>query len=53
MADQFPVQGTSGPTTVEAFIADRQTMLARFNKLTTVAVGALVLLLVLMTIFLV
>ena len=53
MADHLPLKASSGPTSVESFIADRQSMWARFNKLTTVAVIALVVLLVLMTIFLV
>ena len=53
MADQFPVQTNTAPTSVEAFIADRQSMWARFNRLTMVAVVGLVILLVLMTIFLV
>ena len=53
MAEQFPVQTNTAPTSVEAFIADRQSMWARFNKLTLVAVTALVVLLVLMTVFLV
>ncbi len=53
MANQFPVQSNTGPTSAESFIADRQSMWARFNKLTTVAVVALVVLLILMTIFLV
>lgn len=53
MANQFPVQGNTGPTSTESFIADRQSMWGRFNKLTTFAVIALIVLLLLMTIFLV
>ena len=53
MADQFPVQTNTAATSVESFIADRQSMWARFNRLTVVAVTALVILLILMTIFLV
>ena len=53
MANQFPVPTNTGPTSAESFIADRQSMWTRFGKLTTFAVIALIVLLVLMTIFLV
>lgn len=50
---EFPVQNTTAPTSVESFVADRQSMWARFNRLTATALGAVVVVLFLMWLFLV
>ena len=53
MADEFPVQTNQAPTSVDSFVADRQSMWDFFNSLTLYAVIALAVLLSAMAIFLV
>ena len=48
-----PDRRPAGPTTVEAFIADRQTFWSSFTRFVVFGVAGVVVLLILMTIFLV
>ena len=52
MADSFPTTQPTGPTTPEAFIADRQHFWGLFTRTVTMFVIGIVILLVLMAWFL-
>lgn len=53
MADPMNRIATTGPTTVEAFVTDRQVFWASFTRFATRAVVAVVILVILMAITLV
>ena len=53
MPPEPTIPQSPGPTAAESFIADRQTFFHRFTSFTTVVVGILVVVLILMAIFLV